>query len=88
MSPEKSATPLSPQEQALTPRMLDPIDMDSVDVVQEAEPTENHNGLPQSNASSTPLSADDDLTSLSWLQDRNLLKGINKKGKIKRAIRK
>lgn len=80
MSPERLSAPMSPQEQALTPRMLEPVDINTVDVVQEAELSDHsHNGgMPQS---STPmhtplaLSNDDDLTSLSWLQDRNLLKG-------------
>lgn len=71
MSPERSTAPLSPQEQALTPRMLEPMELSSIDV-QEAE---NNNGIVQS---STPLTNDDDLTSLAWLQDRNLLKGNTK----------
>lgn len=70
MSPERWSGPVSPQEQALTPRMPEPIDMNSLDV-QEAEFTENNSDV----QSSTPLTNDDDLTNLAWLQDRNLLKG-------------
>lgn len=76
MSPERSSSPLSPQ--AVAPRM---IKMEvGMPVVQEAEsphlPAENgHQVQMESNASTIPVTNDDDLTSLTWLQDKNLLKG-------------
>lgn len=78
MSPERSSSPLSPQ--AVAPRMV-AMEVDSVNVQEAESPSHQvaENGIQvagESNGSTVPVTNDDDLTSLSWLQDRNLLKGI------------
>lgn len=76
MSPERSSSPLSPQ--AIAPRMIKmEVDMAAVQEAESLHPAAE-NGLQvqmESNASTIPVTNDDDLTSLSWLQDKNLLKG-------------
>lgn len=74
MSPERSSSPLPPQ--AVTPRVAK-MEVDSGNVQEAEAPRENSYQVTlESNVSATAVTNDDDLTSLSWLQDRNLLKGI------------
>lgn len=75
MSPERSGSPLPPQ--AVTPRVAK-MEVDSGNVQEAEAPRENSYQVTlESNVSATAVTNDDDLTSLSWLQDRNLLKGMN-----------